>query len=427
MAAPARAHEIPRRATVHIFVKPESGRLRVALRAPLETMRDVDFPERGLGYLDLARAVPIAREAAQLWIASHLVAYENGERLPDARITALRISLPSDNAFASYAEALGSTVGPPLNPATEVPWTQAALDLVLEFPISSPASSFALEPRLARLAEQTTTVLRFITPGDEVRAYQYVGDPGVVRLDPRWHHAAGQFVRLGVSHILGGIDHLLFVLCLVIPFRRVRPLVLLVTAFTVAHSITLGAAALGIVPDALWFAPLVETLIAASILYLALENIFGARLGRRWLVAFAFGLVHGFGFSFALGESLQFAGAHLAVSLLMFNLGVEIGQILVLLVAIPLISFLFRRVPERVGIIVVSALIAHSAWHWMTERGASLREYQFTLPAFDAALLLGVTRALLVLAIAGLAAWLLAEVYRRLGIEPRDARADGLS
>jgi hypothetical protein len=196
-----------------------------------------------------------------------------------------------------------------------------------------------------------------------------------------------------------------------------RPLILLVTAFTVAHSITLGAAALGIVPDALWFPPLIETLIAASIVYMALENIVGARLKRRWLIAFGFGLVHGFGFSFALSESLQFAGGHLATSLLAFNLGVEIGQLMVLAVAVPALSYALRKIPERAGVIVLSALVAHTAWHWMIDRGASLKEYQFTLPALDTALLLSAMRAALVAAIASAAAWALSELYRRLAVD----------
>lgn len=303
-ATPLLAHEIPSRVTVLAFVKPEPGRLRIVLRAPLEAMRDIDWPSRGLGYLDLARAEPLARDAAQLWIANFIEAYEGQRQLANSRIVATRISLPSDRAYATYETALARVLGPPLPAGTDVPWNQTALDVVLEYPIESEQSDFAIRPQLARLGIQTTTVLRFVAPGGAERAYQYVGDPGLVRLDPRWYHAAGQFVKLGVGHILGGIDHLLFVLCLVIPFRRIKPLVLIVTAFTVAHSITLASAAIGIVPDAFWFPPLIETLIAASIVYMALENIVGAKLQRRWLIAFGFGLVHGFGFSFALRESL---------------------------------------------------------------------------------------------------------------------------
>jgi hypothetical protein len=171
---------------------------------------------------------------------------------------------------------------------------------------------------------------------------------------------------------------------------------------------------MGVVPDALWFPPLIETLIAASILYMALENIVGARWQRRWLIAFGFGLVHGFGFSFALGESLQFAGSHLAVSLLAFNAGVEAGQLLVLAVAVPLVTLLCRHVlAERMAIIILSVLVAHTAWHWMVDRGASLGEYRFELPAADLALAASLTRAAMVLAIILGAAWGLREIVRR--------------
>ena len=125
------------------------------------------------------------------------------------------------------------------------------------------------------------------------------------------------------------------------------------------------------------FPPLIETLIAISILYMAFENIAGANLQRRWIVTFAFGLIHGFGFSFLLRERLQFAGDHLLASLLAFNVGVELGQLVVLIVAIPLLSLVFRYVvAERMGTILMSALVAHTAWHWATERGAVLRNFR---------------------------------------------------
>src|SRR5207249_10131615 len=141
------------------------------------------------------------------------------------------------------------------------------------------------------------------------------------------------FVKLGFLHILDGLDHLLFLFCLVIPMRRLRPLIAVITSFTVAHSLTLIASTLGLTPRALWFPPLIEVLIALSILYMAFENIVGPKLERRWLIAFGFGLVHGFGFSFALRESLQFAGSHLATSLVSFNVAVGLGQLFVLALA----------------------------------------------------------------------------------------------
>jgi hypothetical protein len=200
----------------------------------------------------------------------------------------------------------------------------------------------------------------------------------------------------------------------VIPFRRLRPLVGVVTAFTVAHSITLVASVAGFAPDALWFPPLIELLVALSIVYMALENIAGARLRHRWKLAFAFGLVHGFAFSFALRDAMQFAGTHLATSLLAFNAGVEIAQVGVLLLAIPLLNVAFTRVvAERMGIIILSALVAHTAWHWMLDRGADLRGYRFTMPVIDLSFAAAAMRAAMLLIVALLAMWLLSAVGAR--------------
>jgi hypothetical protein len=137
---------------------------------------------------------------------------------------------------------------------------------------------------------------------------------------------------------------------------------------------------------------------------MAFENILGAKLRRRWLITFAFGLVHGFGFAFILRETLQFAGAHLATSLLSFNIGVELGQLLVLLLVVPVLEVLFRFVPERLGTIYLSALVTHSAWHWMTERVEILR--QFGWPGLDAALLATLMRWLMLLVAAAALVWL---------------------
>ena len=411
---PLAAHDIPARVTVLAFVRPEGSTLRLVVRVPLEAMRDISFPVRGQGYLDLARSGALLDDAARLWIADAIELRENGRLLGSVRLVATRVSLPSDRSFDSYAHAVAGITGPSLPEETELVWQQGLLDILLEYPIASDRSDFSIRPSLARLGQSTTTVLRFLPPGGGERAYRFSGDPGLVRLDPRWHHTALRFVKLGFLHILDGIDHLLFLLCLVIPFRRLRPLIAIVTAFTVAHSITLIAATLGLAPTALWFAPFIETLIALSILYMAFENIVGARLERRWMLAFGFGLVHGFGFSFYLRDSLQFAGANLATSLLSFNVGVELGQVVLVALAVPVLGWLFRRVPERIGTILLSAVVAHSAWHWTAERWATLRRYQVEWPVFDAALLRDAMRLLILLLVVAGAAWLMHVIARSL-------------
>ncbi len=412
--APARivAHDIPASVIVHAFVKPHGERLHLLVRVPLEAMRDVEFPVRGEGLLDLARADRSLRDAATLWIARNVDMYEEATLLDLPTIVDARVSLPSDRSFLTYDEALAHVIGPRLPDATTVYWKQAMLDVLFDYRIRSERSEFSIRPAFARLGVRVVTVLRYLPPAGGVRAFEYPGDPGLVRLDPRWQQAARNFVALGFSHILGGTDHLLFLLCLVIPFRRFRALVVIVTSFTVAHSITLIASTLDLAPNGLWFQPLIETLIAMSILYMAVENIFGiANVQRRWMIAFVFGLVHGFGFSFALRETLQFAGSHLIASLLSFNLGVELGQLLVLAALVPALQVAFRLVDERLGTIVLSAFLAHTAWHWTTERCERLRQFEW--PPLDVLLLAGFVRWLMLLvAIAG-AMWMVITVARR--------------
>jgi hypothetical protein len=398
----AAAHDIPNDVTVRVFLKPQGKSLNLLVRVPMASIRDIVFPERG-GYLDLARSQPLLSDAATQWISAFTELYEGPTRLAkQPRIVATRVGLESDRSFASYEQAVAHFTSPPLAPETTVVWNQTMLDTWFEYPIQSDRSEFSINPLLAHLGLRVVTVLRFLSPAASERAFEFTGNPGLVRLDPRWHHAALRFVRLGFLHILDGTDHLLFLLCLVIPFRRFRPLVAVVTSFTVAHSITLIASAYELGPSALWFPPLIETLIAVSIVYMALENIVGASVERRWIVTFAFGLVHGFGFSFALRETLQFAGSHLLTSLVSFNLGVELGQLLVLVALIPALHFVFRRVvAERIGTIILSALVAHTGWHWMLERGATLRRFHWEWPVLTAALAASVLRWTILLVLLG--------------------------
>jgi hypothetical protein len=419
LAASAAAHDIPSDVAVHVLVKPAGERMQVIVRAPLKSMRDVEFPEIEGGYLDVEELAGQLPDIATVWIANFVEIHEGETRLPSPRVAATQISVESDRSLASFDEAFAHVTGPkPANGANLV-WDQVWLDVLLEYPIHSDGAAFSIRPGLERLGARVVTALRFFPPGSAVRAFEFVGDPGLVPLDPRWHQAAWRFVEMGFFHILDGADHLLFLACLVIPFRRLRPLILVVTAFTVAHSFTLIASAYELAPDGLWFPPLIETLIAASIVYMALENIVGASSAqRRWMIAFAFGLVHGFGFSFALRETLQFAGSHLAASLLAFNVGVELGQILVLVLLVPLLQALFRFVvAERMGTIILSAFVAHTGWHWMLDRADHLRQYPLEWPVLNAALLASAMRwGTLVLLLAGLL-WGLSRLLSRNGAQ----------
>jgi len=414
MPGAAHAHDVAGQLRLHAFVRPmptaEGGRLQVLLRVPLELMLNVDLPKRGDGYLDLARiddAVPRALRAA----AKDIEFLESGRALPLIRGEG-RIALPSDRSFESFEKALAAVRGERLPIATDVYWNQGYFDALLEYTLKSANKpDLGVDFRVAPgLRDRLRLDLRFITGSGDVRAYELTTGGGPVTLDPRWHQAAWTFTVSGFRHILGGVDHLLFLLCLVLPFRRIGwPLVGVVTAFTVAHSITLGAAAFGLAPSAPAFPLLVEVLIAASIIYMAIENLFAPKLRWRWLITAVFGLVHGFGFSFGLANEMQFAGSHLVLSLLAFNVGVELGQLMVLALAWPLWAWFTARSPQhvRLATAVICAFVAHTAWHWLSERFEALMraDWQGLLS------LLWPNGAVAVLSLS--AVWMLAEAIRR--------------
>jgi hypothetical protein len=180
--------------------------------------------------------------------------------------------------------------------------------------------------------------------------------------------AALVYLQLGYQHILPlGFDHILFVLSLFLLSPRLKPVLWQATAFTVAHSVTLGLAMYQVISVP---SKIIEPLIALSILYVALENIFSPRLkASRIGVVFLFGLVHGLGFAGALGQLGLPQHAYL-LSLVMFNVGVELGQLTVILLAYFLLARWFGAKPyyRKVVVIPLSVIIALVAGFWTVER-----------------------------------------------------------
>ena len=408
------AHDIPGKATVLLYLKPQDNRLLVLARLPMEALTEAQFPTRGPGFLDIGAADAALVDAARIYLVGSLQVFADGAALPPGEIVKARVAQPGDRSFVDFESAMRLVDGPRLPDEEELYWKQAMLDVLLSFPIASSRAEFAVDPKLDRIAMATHTVMRFVTAAGDVRAYDFTGYPGRVELEPGWWRAAWRFTQLGFLHILAGVDHLLFLLCLAIPARSVRALIPAVTAFTVAHSITLISSALALTPTALWFGPLVETLIAASVFYMACENMLGKHSPARWFVVFAFGLVHGFGFSFILADRMQFAGEHLIAALLAFNVGVELGQLLALAALAPLLALFFKYLPsEKIGVILLSALAAHAAWHWSMERGAQLVQFAWVWPAFDAAFFAAALRWLMLLMASGAALWGLNAAFKR--------------
>jgi hydrogenase/urease accessory protein HupE len=189
----------------------------------------------------------------------------------------------------------------------------------------------------------------------------HVDRPSVLRA------RALRFSRLGLAHILGGVDHLLFLAALLLGLRAFPDVVKAVTAFTASHSLTLALAALGVarVPG-----QIVEPLIALSIVYVGLENLLGRQFEARWKVTFVFGLVHGLGFAGALQElGLGRSAVDVATALGPFNAGVEAGQIAVVAIAWPLVRLMNDRpaIQARLAPLCSIAVLAAGVY-WLGQR-----------------------------------------------------------
>lgn len=228
---------------------------------------------------------------------------------------------------------------------------------------------------LAPLSSRHTVLGAFAYGGESLEVTYTRFEPDydyVTGYEPPLWKRLWQFFRLGVAHIFFGYDHVCFLLALVVA-SRFRELVAVVTSFTVAHSLTLILAALEIVrlPTRL-----VETAIAATIVWVAVENLRGARPKHRWLLTFGFGLIHGFGFANVLaGMNLPATG--LVRCLLAFNIGVELGQLAIVAAVFPLVLWLRRSRHERRAVVTVSVLLALFGAAWFADRAFGLGAMPF--------------------------------------------------
>jgi hypothetical protein len=356
-SATAAAHEIrPAIATVQFTA---DGQVQVDLSVNMEAVlagvspvhRDTDDSPAAQTYNQL-RALPPPALAAR--IREFEARYLAGIRLEfdrqpvSARIVAIDVPAAGDLARARLSSIRLSGAVPP--GAKEFRWAYAA--------------DFG----------QSIVRLPAVDGGEVVALWLKdgrVSDPyvlGVGLQPPSRAQVAAQYTALGFTHILPfGLDHILFVLGLFLLSLHWRPLLVQVTAFTVAHTITLALSIYGVVS----LAPaIVEPLIAASIVYVAVENILTARLHAwRPFVVFGFGLLHGMGFAGVL-EEIGLPRGEFLTALLTFNLGVELGQLAVITLAFLALGVWFKDKPwYRTRIVVpASALIALTGLYWTVER-----------------------------------------------------------
>lgn len=252
----------------------------------------------------------------------------------------IRLTDGREQGTLAVEPAAGVPSGLSLAPATHT-------TLLLTYTWDTPLDALTIRYDLFVPGVSTASCLVTIVQGTQVRNVVFTPEHREASFDftqaVAWEPLPG-FIALGVRHILTGYDHILFLLSLLMLGGSLRQLVKVVTAFTAAHSITLSLAVFNLVAlPSRW----VESAIALSIVYVAAENVWrrGVTIRQRWLVTFGFGLVHGLGFASVLRE-MQLPRANLAASLLGFNVGVEIGQIAIVVTAFAGLEML-RRWPEE--------------------------------------------------------------------------------
>lgn len=298
--------------------------------------------------------------------------YKNGTQPDFATLEDAKTSFQIDPSFDSFEQ--GVYVG------------DATVDALLRYTSESAVYNYALSsnlsPGLPDQDETANLILDYSPSGVQVfRARGLLHEPVVVTRSV--FDAVITFIMEGVKHILEGLDHVLFVICLVLGAMHLKPLLWRVTGFTIGHSITLSIGFFGFVPTAAWFVPAVETGIALSIIYVALVAVLPdfksgwQQKKNEWTVVGVTGLIgllHGLGFSFVLQHILQVTSPNIWQSLVAFNLGVELGQLLIVIVAV-LVFYLISLLGNsatKINRTIVAGLCAAIASYWVIERGGSV-------------------------------------------------------
>lgn len=254
---------------------------------------------------------------------------------------------------------------------TQNPVGDTVVDVELIYPLDGASGRYAissiLDPGLPEQDQTANLIIDHGTGAEEPLIFRIRGlmdEPVVVSRSVL--RAAWTFILEGVRHILEGTDHILFVLCLLLGAATFASLVWRITGFTVGHSITLALGFFGYTPAGPWFVPLIETGIALSIIYAGVDALM--REGRRAMTALTalFGLLHGLGFSFVLKEILKADAPNVWQSLLAFNIGVEIGQLMIAVLVWPALWLLAGKWPRcrrpLIGLIALPCILIAGVW-----------------------------------------------------------------
>jgi hydrogenase/urease accessory protein HupE len=247
-----------------------------------------------------------------------------------------------------------------------------SVQFLLEFAGSSAAELRLSAPVLAKLSRGHKQFCSVYDDKNKLLAERMLSaETTDLTIDLRATSAGGRsildFLLLGVEHIVTGYDHLAFLLALLLAGGSLRHNAKIITSFTVAHSLTLALATMNIVNIS---SAIVEPIIAVSVVFVGVENLFARRITARWLVTFAFGLVHGLGFASALRDlGVGGPGSQVAIPLLSFNLGVEVAQIAIAALVLPVVWRLEQRpVFKLKHVPALSVLIACAGVYWLLAR-----------------------------------------------------------
>lgn len=315
--------------------------------------------------------------------ANALTIASDGITQPATVVTLRAHPLGREPSFATRLEAEQALqIGDAFpNDASETYVGDIVVDIHLSYdfrPVNGYSIANSLNPGLVGQDQTANLILDY--NGSDVRTFRASGLlQAPIEITSSQFAATSTFLFEGVRHILEGFDHVLFVLCMIIGALNLRNLLVRVTGFTIGHTITLILGFFGVAPSGAWFIPTVEFAIALSIIYAAVLALTSTGAGHRENlksigITSAIGLLHGFGFSFMLHQILQVDAPNVWQSLLAFNVGVEIGQVLIVLLVWPVVLFL-RQMPGQTWAVsraVVAGFSVVIATVWVVERAESL-------------------------------------------------------
>ena len=292
-----------------------------------------------------------AEEAAPVFAALFAdgVQLRVGQNIPDFEIKNARIyARDHEPPFGTLAAAKKSFQSPAVSSDLKYSYRGALVfDLILFYPTSGPNNRLEYYSDFQGEKFGQTIINDHNPSGATV--YSYTGRLAQpIPINPSWSRTAITFTTEGWSHILSGADHILYLLMLVVGASALGRLVVWVTGFTIGHTITLIIGTFGYVPNYTWFFPSIEILIAVSIIYTGLAALNKNSEQITFLLTIVIGLVHGLGFSTALSDLLETSGPDLVSRLIFFNLGIEIGQLVIVGLSFPLL-LLLRRHSEFIG------------------------------------------------------------------------------